>query len=279
MKKFFKVWIAVFILSVVIFFCYDDDIIRFISILSGLASIVSLFFCFKDDGKGGGGTNIFKTWFNFNSTVIQNNVSLDARELIKELTAEDKERIKELKELLANNNQLHGIERSKLNAEIADLEQQLKEKEAKIQEFVKYYETVDINASLLFKEAFDLFTQGKLDETLTLLDDEKMRTETTKLENETAKLEDKRKDLAATYILKAQTLDLKNNFQAAEANYLEAADIFPSGENNFQVARFYQKQNNFPAAETYYTRCLPLAKTPAEKANVLNNVAALHWKM
>ncbi|MDR1646349.1 MAG: tetratricopeptide repeat protein [Tannerellaceae bacterium] len=115
----------------------------------------------------------------------------------------------------------------------------------------------------LYKEAYDLFSQGKLDETLALLDKDN--------------LEDKRKGLATFYILKAQTLDLKNNFQDAEVNYRIAAAIFPSFENNFQVARFYYKQNNFPDAETYYTRCLPLAKTPVEKAIVLNNVGILHW--
>ncbi|MDR1646350.1 MAG: tetratricopeptide repeat protein [Tannerellaceae bacterium] len=256
---------------------------RYEPLIAGLGSLAGIIIsiCYilsKDDGKGGGVMNILKASLNFNSNVIHNNgpvtISLDANKLIKEQTAEYKERIKELKKLLESNKQPHGMERSKLSAAIADLEKQLKDKEDKIQEFVKYYATVDIdiNAAPLFKEAFGLFSQGKLDETLALLDEDKSK-------NETPKLEDKRKELAATYILKAQTLDLTNNFQDTEVNYLKAAEIFPSGENNFQVAYFYQKQNNFPAAEAYYTRCLPLAKTPEEKAKILNNVGNLYADM
>ncbi|MDR1645860.1 MAG: tetratricopeptide repeat protein [Tannerellaceae bacterium] len=278
MKKFFKHTITlvseIILLAIAIGWCSAGTGDRYEPLALGvgaLAGIIISIFCIfsKDDGKGGGGTNIFKTWFNFNSTVIQNNVSFDVNKLIEEQTAEDKERIKELKELLANNNQLHGIKLSKLIEQIADLEQQLKEKEAKIQEIVKYRETVGVNASPLFIEAYDLFSKGKIDEALNLLDEKKLN-----------EAENKRKeDSAKERILKAQLQELTYDFQAAETNYLKAADIFPSYENNFQVARFYYKQNNFPAAETYYTRCLPLAKTPEEKANILHNVGVLHHNM
>ncbi|MDR2118692.1 MAG: tetratricopeptide repeat protein, partial [Tannerellaceae bacterium] len=142
-------------------------------------------------------------------------------------------------------------------------EQQRKETEANIQDIIKYYETVDINhASPLYKQAFELFTKGQIDEALALLDEDKMvATE---------------KRSADARILKAQLFYLKNDFENAETNFLKAADIFPSCENNFQVANFYDKQNNFQAAETWYTRCLALAGTPKEKTSILTNLGNLH---
>ncbi|MDR1646374.1 MAG: tetratricopeptide repeat protein [Tannerellaceae bacterium] len=130
-------------------------------------------------------------------------------------------------------------------------------------------ETVTANASPFYKEAYDLFTEGKIHKALNLLDEETLNETENKRNEESAK----------ERILKAQLLERTYDFQAAENNYLKAVDIFPSLENNFQVANFYRKQNNFPYAETYYNHCLPLAKTLEEKAKVLNNVGLLHEKM
>jgi tetratricopeptide (TPR) repeat protein len=102
---------------------------------------------------------------------------------------------------------------------------------------------------------------GKIDEALEVLDE--------------ARLETEEKKSADARILKAQLLELNNDFEGAEANYLKAVDIFPSFDNNLSLANFYQKLNRFQDAEIFYNKCLSAAKSPDERATTLNNLGLL----
>ncbi|MDR0544868.1 MAG: tetratricopeptide repeat protein [Odoribacteraceae bacterium] len=163
--------------------------------------------------------------------------------------------------MLATTKDLHGKDRLIWGQEKADLERKVADTEAKIREIIKYYETVDVNSSTLYKEAFDLFTKGELDEALAVLDE--------------AKLQENEKKDADARILKAKMLALKYDFPNAETNYLKAVSIFPSFENNSLVASFYYDLNKFKEAQVYCTNCLSLAKTPDDRASTLNNLGNL----
>jgi tetratricopeptide (TPR) repeat protein len=82
----------------------------------------------------------------------------------------------------------------------------------------------------------------------------------------------KDEEAAQKHIRKAQLLIVANNFPEAEAHYKQAADIFPSPDNNFIVAKFFQDLNRFKEAEDYYTRCLDQVTSPEDRATVLNNL-------
>jgi tetratricopeptide (TPR) repeat protein len=174
--------------------------------------------------------------------------------------AEHKERIKELKELLATTQELHGKDRLAWDQEKTDLEQKVAHLRAKIQEIIKSYETADMDSSPLYKAAFELFIKGKLDDALAVLADAKLKA-------------NEKKDTAR--ILKAQMLELQYDFENAEANYLKVVSISPSFCNNLRVTNFYLKLNELKKAELYYTHCAALAKTTEEKACILNNLGIL----
>ncbi|MDR1199857.1 MAG: tetratricopeptide repeat protein, partial [Prevotellaceae bacterium] len=257
-----------------------------IAALTAIAAIVGSFFSrSKDCGKEKKNNNA-KTWNNINSPVLQdinasvnidystgkiensgsgtiiiNNIPVDIDTLKAEWTKEDKERIEELKELLATTKELHGRDRLAWDKEKTDLEQKVAYTEAKIQEIIKSYETVDMDSSPMYKEALELFINGKLDEALAVLDD--------------ATLEANEKKGADARILKAQMLELKYDFKNAEANYLKAVSIFPSFENNLRIASFYYELNEFKKSEAYLRICVALAKTTKDKACILNNLGVL----
>jgi tetratricopeptide (TPR) repeat protein len=168
---------------------------------------------------------------------------------------------KYLQDQVDTKDELLSLKMSELSGQIADLEKQLEYKESKIREIAANYESVDIASSPLYKEAFDLFAQGNLDEALALLDN--------------AALEKIDKAAADAHILKAQLLELKYDFKNAAANYRKAAAIFPSFDNYLLVANFYYNLNQFSEAEPYYTQCLTLSKNPEDKATVLNNLGNL----
>ncbi|GHV48757.1 hypothetical protein FACS1894181_05430 [Bacteroidia bacterium] len=79
-------------------------------------------------------------------------------------------------------------------------------------------------------------------------------------------------DRAERLIFKAQLYIANFQFDEAEAHYKQAADIFPSYDNNFAAARFFYGLNRFKEAEDYYTRCLNQVTAPEERATVLNNL-------
>jgi tetratricopeptide (TPR) repeat protein len=266
--------------------------------VTATASLIAAFFLRPKDKGDGDKTNTITTGDNDKSPVIQNpkapvninygdkptvatttgnyspiiqnpqapvyiidNRRFDFEEFIEKQTAKERERIKELETRLKETEDSHSKERWEWGEEKAALEKKVEDTESNIRKISAYYESVDIASSPLYKEAFDLFTQGKLDEALVLLDN--------------AALEKIDKANADTRILKAQLLELKYDFENAAANYLKAAAIFPSFDNNLLVANFYYNLKQFNEAETYYTQCLTLAKKPEEKAAVLNNLGAL----
>jgi tetratricopeptide (TPR) repeat protein len=216
-----------------------------------------------------------------NNNIILQGVTIKIEEIpyVAELKAQiealqkDKET---LQDLVETKKEVHTLKILELSGQIANLEKQVEEQKNKIREIAANYENVDIaSLPLLHKEAINLFTQGKIDEAFSLLDEAKLEAQEAKLEEEKAKLEAKNKGAADIRILKAQLAELKYDFENAAANYLKAAAIFPSFDNYLLVANFYSDLNQFSEAETYYTQCLTLAKTSEEKATVLNNLGIL----
>ncbi|MDR2652934.1 MAG: tetratricopeptide repeat protein [Prevotellaceae bacterium] len=192
------------------------------------------------------------------------------------IVAEYKERIEELKKLLARTDDLYDRDRLAWGQEKADLEKKVADTETTIQEIIKSY---DINSSPLYKKAFELLMNGNLDDALAKLNEAKLDENEKKLKAAEAKLEADKKNTAAVRILKAQMLELKYDFENAEANYLKSLSIFPSLENNFKIAYFYYKLNEFKKAEIYYVNCLVLVETEGEKAAVLHNLGPLQHKI
>ena len=105
--------------------------------------------------------------------------------------------------------------------------------------------------------ALKLLKEDKIDEAIESVD----------TDADGAKLADKLK-------FKAELLIVAFRFDEAGQHYEQAATIFPSYDNNFAAAYFYDSLNQFPKAIAYYERCLPLANSPEQRAGVLNNMGS-----
>ncbi|GHV50434.1 hypothetical protein FACS1894181_10980 [Bacteroidia bacterium] len=86
-------------------------------------------------------------------------------------------------------------------------------------------------------------------------------------------------EAAKKLIFKAQLYIANFQFPEAEAHYKQAADIFPSYNNNLIVGNFFWGLNRFKEAEDYYTRCLNQAISPKERANVLIGLGNVQNKL
>jgi tetratricopeptide (TPR) repeat protein len=123
--------------------------------------------------------------------------------------------------------------------------------------------------SELYQQAKRLFAEGKVEEAITLLDEDKLR-----------QLDEAAKKAAESAVqprlLKAQLLTVQLRFKDAEKAYLQAIEIAPdSFEANFAYAGFTQNLNRYEEARRTYQRCKELARKTgnnAALATTLNNL-------
>jgi tetratricopeptide (TPR) repeat protein len=123
-------------------------------------------------------------------------------------------------------------------------------------------------SSELYQEAKRLFLAGKIDESLTVLEDKKLlQPPQTKKAIE---------DAVQAWLLKAQLVSLRLRFKDAEAGYLKALEIAPdSFAANFAYAGFNRELNRDEKARIAYERCLHAASqygNDTEVAQTLNKL-------
>jgi tetratricopeptide (TPR) repeat protein len=123
--------------------------------------------------------------------------------------------------------------------------------------------------SELYQTAMRLFLDGKVDQAIDTLSDEKLR--------ELSKAAKERKSEA--WLLKAELLTVQYRLDDAEKAYQGAIDTSPeSFKANFAFARFNQQLNRNDKAMTAYRQCLELARRNndnGEIAATLNNLGDL----
>ena len=128
------------------------------------------------------------------------------------------------------------------------------------------------DVSALYRSAMELFTQGKTDEALAILNDEKVKQAVEALEKQ-------RQETVRLLTLRAQLLINKFQFDEASATYKQAIGLAPDDAGVvFSYAYFCQQQHRFADARTYYQRALDLfrqQKNEEQSAAVLNNLGNL----
>ncbi|NHQ60588.1 tetratricopeptide repeat protein [Chlorobium sp. BLA1] len=141
--------------------------------------------------------------------------------------------------------------------------------ENRITTLLEEFKNKDISTTdSLYQEAFSLFMNGKLDEALVVLDDAKLDERAQEVKNE-------QRQVAETFLLKAQLLQLTFAFEKAAKNFEKAITIFPDRQTYLTAANFYAYLNDYKKAEPLYKKALLLAEKPQERATTLNNLAIL----
>src|SRR6266478_5784948 len=131
--------------------------------------------------------------------------------------------------------------------------------------------------SELYRTAMRLFLDGKVDQALITLSDDKLR-ELSKAAKE-KKTEKATEEAAQNWLLKAHLLTLQFRFDDAEKAYQEAIDTTPDNfEAVFALANFNADLNHYDKARSAYAHCLQLARSKGSSehiAGTLNNLASL----
>jgi tetratricopeptide (TPR) repeat protein len=134
--------------------------------------------------------------------------------------------------------------------------------------------------SELYQEAKRLFVNGKIDEAIKLLDDEKLRSAVAEAQQRREEAEKAIEIAVQAWLLKAQLLIVQFRFDEAEAAYLAAIDSAPdSFEANFPYALFNGTLLRFQKAVAACNRCLELARKSGKKADLalaLNEMGLLN---
>src|SRR6266446_4010247 len=115
--------------------------------------------------------------------------------------------------------------------------------------------------SELYQTAMRSFLDGKVDQALITLSDEKLRELSKAAKERKAEAEKATEEAIQAWLLKAQLLTVQFRFNDAEKAYQEAIDTAPdSVEANFAFARFSRQLNHYDKAMSAYGRCLELAR-------------------
>jgi tetratricopeptide (TPR) repeat protein len=133
--------------------------------------------------------------------------------------------------------------------------------------------------SELYQTAMRLFLDGKVDQALDTLNDEKLRELSKAAKEKKAEAEKATEEAIQNWLLKAQLFTVQFRFDEAEKAYQGAIDTSPdSFEANFDFAAFNQKLNRYEKARRTYARCWELARFKGNNGDIaltLNNLAIL----
>jgi len=129
--------------------------------------------------------------------------------------------------------------------------------------------------SELYQTAMRLFLDGKVDQALGILSDEKLREQSRAAKERT-------EEAIQAWLLKAQLFTVQFRFDDAEKAYQQAIDTSPDNfQANFAFAVFNQYLNRYDKAISAYRQCLELARRNKDNgaiASTLNNLALLDGK-
>lgn len=137
-------------------------------------------------------------------------------------------------------------------------------------------------ASELYRTAMRSFLEGKTDQALKALDEEKLRDLVTSARGRKEEAEKEIEEATQAWLLKAQLFTTQFQFEEAEKAFWTAIEASPeSFAANFAYARFSQDLNRYQQAQKTYERCLELARRSekdADTALTLNNLGNLDAK-
>jgi tetratricopeptide (TPR) repeat protein len=130
-----------------------------------------------------------------------------------------------------------------------------------------------MDTSELYQQAMRFFVQGKVDEALQILDDEKLKGAAEAARRQAGQV-------VGNYLLKARMLATQFKFDEAESTYQKAMTAVPeSFDASFGFAVFCQELRRYGKARPAYVRALTQARLSgdqADVANTLNNLGILH---
>ena len=156
-----------------------------------------------------------------------------------------------------------------LSGEINKLSVEIEKREKEVVHLLKEYQNKDFTAfSDSHKKAFNLFISGSLEEAKQLLSEAELEKEEVKLIKNARKINESR-------ILKARILRVEQKYQEAGINYEKALKFAPEWQDYFEVATFFQQQNNYEKSDKHFNYCLLSVQSKSDKITVLNSIGTL----
>lgn len=137
-------------------------------------------------------------------------------------------------------------------------------------------------ATARFVLAHRLFTEGKIDSVLIVLDEEKMRANLTaldryKIERNELNVAEARKRIVDEFMVKARAHIIKLEFTNAERAFDMAVRTDSSSAKNWlEYASFLAAQGKLDAAQPIYEHCLTLQKTKTDLITTLDYLGLLY---
>ena len=166
-------------------------------------------------------------------------------------------------------------------AALTELEKQRFEAHAAAEKSADEFANIKSGAgSDLYQRAMRLFLDGKVDQALKVIDDERLWLMVADARKKKDEAEKAIEEAIQSWMVKAGLMTMQFRFAEAEKAYQEAIDAAPeSWQANFAFAVFSQDLNRYEKALPLYLHCLELTRRSGHNAHAaatLNNLGLLH---
>ena len=194
-------------------------------------------------------------------------------EFIKQFTSEKNIQIKLLEDKLLDKEEIKNLSDykvSRLQMDLQRLQDDKKYLENQVQALLLEFSKADISeADKSYREAFELFVNGQLEEAIDVLDEDIL------LEQE-VKIKARQEKQAETRLLKAQLLSIRFDFVGAAYNIEKMVRCLSNYDTRSQASIFYSLLNDYSNAIIHYKQALFLAPDDTERATLLGNLGTVY---
>lgn len=159
------------------------------------------------------------------------------------------------------------VEIQSLKDELSSLQSDKEKLELNLKSFLNFITKVQIeNTAKIFKEAISLVVNGRINEAIEILSEEKLTKDESAILNAVQSHSDLR-------LLKANLMAIANKISEANTNFEKSIELNQNLYNTFQYADYLQFQRDFEKAIQYYNVALTITKDEIELGNMHNNLA------
>jgi len=222
--------------------------------------------------------------FKGNHNIILQDVNGDVvretlEQFVRKFTAEKDEQIRFLQQAVFDTKRSEQLGDDEIRQLNEQLQQLLREKEAlekQIGNMVDGLTLRDIsNSGVIYQQAFALFLQAKPDDALKILSNELLEAEQQRIMAHNDHVAKARQNLADTFVLKGEILELKFLYEEAGACYHKALQILATSKYFRILGQYYEKQLYYEKAETFFELAVLRAQTDQTKAVCLGNLGKI----
>ncbi|MBL4676658.1 MAG: hypothetical protein JKY70_10720, partial [Mucilaginibacter sp.] len=197
---------------------------------------------------------------------------------IKLITESKNREIELLEKILRDKEKFQLLSEDKidqLNNELKKRTKELSRAEGYVKQMLQKVESrQEFLEDISYKNALELFLKGNLVGAMESLKIDELEIEVEKTENE---VKSKKKNLADSFILKAEILDLQNQQAESESAYKRAIEVLPDEYSYSRIAEHFSYHKNYLSAIENYEAAYKISSSELSRIKITNSIGKYYY--